>query len=391
MAGSSCMVQAPGACQCGSTPCTGSCCYTCLTCNIPKSDVSFSMADYSYHAGGVSLKWFGVSGTLSWDSVNSWWRGTFGTYQTGTGFFITCGMRITVTCTSGSAALSIDTTNCLDSGTGVITGTPSSYTCGPLNIGFVLQIGGYSYPSTPLAYFTGPAFSGAMCCQTFNVKGCSSTALQGATINIYDHAGGTLLTSGTTNSSGLSTLLWNRACASSVYVTISCSRFTTYTATLTLTANGTTNVTLSPAAGYDCTGCTAIPLADTIYLTDSVYGGPVTLTYSAGNWVSGTTSWSFPGDACCGAASFGMVYTLTGSTCVLSATYGHAPPVVGNPICPTGTGRQTLVAAGGTAIVAPLYCGDATAWHFSVTPTTTACVANAEYLYPSGGTWTATE
>lgn len=232
----------------------------------------------------------------------------------------------------------------------------------------------------------------AGCKQTFAVRGCNSAALQGATVTVWTDSGKTTqLATGTTDAGGNVTLYWNATCATSVYVEVSCPRFVTYTNTGAYTCAATTTVSLSAASGYHCAGCSAIPLADTLHLTDSVYGS-TTLSYSAGNWVSGTTSWSFPGDVCCSAASFGMIYTLTGSTCALSATYGHGPPVVGVPECPTGTGRQTDVGAGSTTVSKPTYCGDATAWNFSASvPATTCPASDTIYIYPGGATYTMTE
>lgn len=261
----------------------------------------------------------------------------------------------------------------------------ADYTCSPFCLHWTTtSTGGTTFPWTDIFVTDGDGSSGCLCRQTIQVNGCNGSALPGASVTI---AG----VSGTTDATGKVTLTWPGSCTANL--TVSCSRFGTYGPTSTaFVSGGTTTVNLTAASGFACASCSTIPLATTLHLTDSVYGS-TTLTYSSGNWVSSTTAWSFPGDGCCGAASFGMIYTFTGSTCQLSSTYGHGPPVVGVPECPSGTGRQTAIPIGSTSLSGnPTSCGG-TGWSFSATVPATTCstVSTDIYIYPSGATYTLTE
>ena len=118
-----------------------------------------------------------------------------------------------------------------------------------------------------------------------------------------------MLASGTTNSSGIVYLVWMGS--STVYVTVTAPRLTSYGNTLTLAAAGGRTIALStPLAGYHCPlmGC-AYPLADTLHLTDSMFGA-TTLTWDNtwGGWLSPivcTTITTTPAEqtGCCGTPS----------------------------------------------------------------------------------------
>lgn len=129
---------------------------------------------------------------------------------------------------------------------------------------------------------------GCVATPDLTIRGCNSIPYPGLTVQIYDHAGGTLLFSGTTNGSGQ---VASGLPAGNYHVVITGqSRFNAYAQTTTL---GTT-VTLVVATGYHCFPGCLIPLADTIHATSTVWHfglgqiATCTLTYSggAGGWLS---------------------------------------------------------------------------------------------------------
>ena len=137
---------------------------------------------------------------------------------------------------------------------------------------------------------------GGSCSQNFTVEGCGGLPYEGLTVEVYDSTGTTLLDSGTTDASGDVTLSWTGTSGSYVVeVTGAGARFDAYSQTLALTCGHDTTIGLTPASGYECCSGCLLPLADTLFLTDSVVGG-VTLSYDAftGTWI-GTIDYSFPG------------------------------------------------------------------------------------------------
>ena len=168
------------------------------------------------------------------------------------------------------------------------------------------------------------------CCQRFTIKGCNSFALPGATVSVYDSSGGTLLAFGTTDASGNCSLVWSGSCT--VYVTITAERFTPYGQTLSLSANGTQNITLTPDTGYHCsivwTNCTW-PLSNTLHYTNSFFGN-ATLTFS-GNNCNGTISYVYPG-----CNQFGL-NCPSGTVLVYVNEAGQASTYYGANACPTNT------------------------------------------------------
>lgn len=129
------------------------------------------------------------------------------------------------------------------------------------------------------------------CTTTFNVRGCNGLNYQGATVSIYDHSGGTLLASGTTNSSGNATLTF--AVSSFPYwLTIAGSARLSSVAQNFSQCGGTATFTLTPAAGYACIGGCVLPVATTLFasLTCGLHCNSIvniTLTYN-----SSTNQWS---------------------------------------------------------------------------------------------------
>lgn len=180
---------------------------------------------------------------------------------------------------------------------------------------------------------------------TFLVNGCDALPYGALTVGVYTSAGGTLLASGTTSTSGSTvgkvTLTWSGAPGSYyLAVTGQSSRFAAYGRTRSLTGSPVT-LTLTPAAGYVCppaaAGC-LLPVATVLHLTDSILGA-VTLTGSGGAW-AGTLTVSYSAAGCAGYACFAgtipVTYTYDGYAS-LTVTY---PTDGGVNECP-GAGPST--------------------------------------------------
>lgn len=156
---------------------------------------------------------------------------------------------------------------------------------------------------------------------TVTVYGCRGGLLQGATVTVTD---GTTTYTGTTGAGGTyttpalysATWQWHASysprfnTSSNRTITISCPQ-----------GNTADSVTLTAATGYVCTGqftgCT-LPIATTLYLTDSATGNTVTLSYDTINdrW-SGSDTWTgfggcsgFPG---CPARNVYLNYYVPGA------------------------------------------------------------------------------
>ncbi len=167
------------------------------------------------------------------------------------------------------------------------------------------------------------------------VHGCpilsNPTALPGATVQIWQPTtSGTLLASGTTDSSGAFSLSgFSATSGQNLVILIISTGFTNYSITLTYTAGSptgsqwspgkTTNTgtwTMSTASGYVCYYRCVQPLPVTLYLSDSQLGGTgvtgITLTYSTlSNTWKGTYTYAFPGcTGCPNPATTTMIYIL---------------------------------------------------------------------------------
>jgi hypothetical protein len=140
-------------------------------------------------------------------------------------------------------------------------------------------------------------------------QGCPSSAgnlpLAGQAIQVWDHSGGTLLTTLTADGSG------NISLSAGTYWLIPAGgRFNGQNVTI----SGNRAVNFASASGYTCintaSGC-PIPIANTLHLTDSQYGA-YTLTFASNGCYDGTAGWSgslaISGPTCCGAGD-----TLTSS------------------------------------------------------------------------------
>jgi hypothetical protein len=111
------------------------------------------------------------------------------------------------------------------------------------------------------------------------------------TINVYASNGGALLASGITNASYFVQLLWSGTCSVYVTATEPSGKFAVYGKSLSLTAHGTTAITLTVASGYVCfhyEPCVYPIIAGTLYCT-FLNAGPQTFTYSSGTWTCSFT------------------------------------------------------------------------------------------------------
>lgn len=152
---------------------------------------------------------------------------------------------------------------------------------------------------------------------TVTVYGCNGAALSGASVTVTD---GTTTHTGTTNGSGqyttptLYSATWGWTASYSPRFNTSSTRNVVVSCP---TTNKTDSVTLTAATGYVCTGqftgC-ALPIATTLYLTDSVTGVTTTLTYDSVNlWWYGFSTWTGYGGCTgspCPSRNVKMGYTL---------------------------------------------------------------------------------
>jgi hypothetical protein len=128
---------------------------------------------------------------------------------------------------------------------------------------------------------------------TFTVCGCVTPAVtpgnfQGLTVSVYSSNGGSLLASGTTDSSGAVTLTWADSGTPLRYVTSTSpwpGRNNAYAGNLYLSNNGSHTLSLAAATGYVCCSLDfAVPT--TLYWSGGDISGQA-LTYSYGSWGSG--------------------------------------------------------------------------------------------------------
>jgi hypothetical protein len=227
------------------------------------------------------------------------------------------------------------------------------------------------------------AFTGAIggagcgCRQTFTVIGCSSHPLTGHVLNVYDHSGGTLLTTGTTDGSGVVTLTWNGS--PSVFVIPAGGRFIGQS--LTVSCGGSTTITFAiDTTNYACTSLCADPISKTLHLTDSVLGS-ATLTYAASQW-SGTTTYTYPayGGCSCTASTVTLTWTLdifSNLDCSWAGRIGisDACPGNGRPVTFTFSGDTSYSLANSAINCSP--------FNFSGNPQSNigGCVSQVSLLY----------
>jgi hypothetical protein len=137
----------------------------------------------------------------------------------------------------------------------------------------------------------------ASCAVTFTVESvCNNSGLgAGITVSVYDHSGGTLLASGTTNGSSQVALSWSGV-TGTYYVTANTStvsaRFADVGISTTLTCGSPKTLAAPAATGYHCySNLCQLPLKNTLTATFTV-AGACTLTWSGINTWTGTLSGS---------------------------------------------------------------------------------------------------
>jgi hypothetical protein len=177
---------------------------------------------------------------------------------------------------------------------------------------------------------------GGTCTVPFNVRGCANLPYPGVLVSAYDHSGGTLLDSGTTDSGGNVTLSWTGIGATYwVTVTGQSTRFAAYAQSMVLACGFSSPIVLTPASGYQCTGLCLLPAANTL-------NGTWTLGASSGTFtLTGTTNWVGTVGICSA--------TLVAATLRFDAMDGNPPPTT--TVCPTSfsvyySGTSVCIGAG---------------------------------------------
>ena len=226
--------------------------------------------------------------------------------------------------------------------------------------------------------------TGHQCTVTFQVVGCLGTNIAdgsfGFTVDVYDHSGGTLLATGTTDVSSGNVELTFTGSSGSYYVTCDCSggsvRLADYAATVSLTCGGTFNIVAPPASGYHCSTCCNMPLNDTLTVTDSAGpGGTVTWQSGLGRWYTpdaGTFSLNYGGcesSDCDAVDGVNCYYDFAGCGVglVFSANVVDCPctnPDAPGPLC-FGNDPYTSGVAGPSISMTSITCPTLSAGSFS--------------------------
>lgn len=144
------------------------------------------------------------------------------------------------------------------------------------------------------------------CTANFQLRACNGQGLPGMVVGVYTAnpaSGGTLMGSGTTDSSGNVEFPLSGGVAGGFYYTKvtltgeAAVRLNPYGQFLTFDCAGSQQaIQLTAATGYHCasvTGC-LLPLKNTLDCTSAILGGH-TLTWTSGNWVSGFFHYTYPG------------------------------------------------------------------------------------------------
>ncbi len=175
--------------------------------------------------------------------------------------------------------------------------------------------------------------SSSVTCGTIEVIGCGSLGVPNATVSIYTSSGGSLLASGTTNSSGIVSLTWSGSCTVWVTASEATGRLTSYAATRTL-GSGTNVITLSNADNslYACMNCCAIPLKRILTFTSALFGS------WTGNWIDQITSGWTPAPVHCPSCSVDAVgvpgFVSNPFPCLVMTCWAFNPSTG----CPANTG-----------------------------------------------------
>ena len=132
-------------------------------------------------------------------------------------------------------------------------------------------------------------------CLTVTVLGCNNIPLSGATVSIYTSQGGTLIGSGTTDSSGVYSVQYDGGSGNYwITVTEPSGRFQDYAQNVYVNGTTATTIALVSETGYVCTSGCVLPVSTTLTGTittndpgcpDSPYN--ITLTYVGGGEFTG--------------------------------------------------------------------------------------------------------
>lgn len=199
------------------------------------------------------------------------------------------------------------------------------------------------------------------CSTTINGRATSCAGgAPGITAEAHDAtSGGTLLGTATTDASGNYSIAVAGAIAgNAIVVVLKHTRLNTATRTLSYTpfalpastqwtcgvATPTATTAMTAAAGYHCSTLCALPLKDTLHLTDSVYGTD-TLTWLVGTtWASAGKSVSFGGSVApctvCPAATTTIQYLMDTNISVANTFVGSCPDAAGGSVA-AGPGGGT--------------------------------------------------
>lgn len=222
----------------------------------------------------------------------------------------------------------------------VWTGGPGTYyvTASAVAPYFAAQAGNQTLTCNTTTQFT-------TCCLNITVSGCNGLGLPGATVVATPTGGGTPFT-GTTDSAGHVQFI--DVPLGTYDVEVSRSRFVTQTFTgVTFDCSHDINLSVGPATGYHCTGGCAIPVPDTLNVTDSVYGAYQIFWDAGSNTWFGETTVAFGGstpgpgcDACPpSGTTIGCIFTgesILGTTCVLGGCPQPVPFCIATAANPTG-------------------------------------------------------
>lgn len=210
---------------------------------------------------------------------------------------------------------------------------------------------------------------------TVNVKGCDgATPVVGATVTVK--IGATTIASGTTDSLGQ--YIATGLAAATYTVSVSKTRYTTYTTTVVLSCpsnqNPVVNVAYTAGTGYVCCAHCPNPVPATLAAT---FGGvSFSFTYSSGQWVGASNSGTINASDCVGTVNIrGQLSLLL--TC---------PATDNGPWTLTGSLQGTCTAGVGCTI----YRGGSTlgcSWGFTATSASGLCGLPLSLSFTIPGAW----
>ena len=310
---SSCIIQAPGHCQCGGcavTDCVlfngsgGGATGWCSVCLDGPFSITFdvSVGGATVYAGSDTGAIYapGTHGSESWNYVRVTieWHGGISPYVSlGFGYSLTSSVTITALASLVSGV------------------------CDPFS-GHVLLIG-YSGSPTPLnafyalgvrdILFQGIASPTGGCYPTFQVTGCGGLPLAGADIDIWNNSGKSIHYGSATTTSSTNTIVPISTFDENFYYEVAKSRFTTASGNQDgINPRDAIPVSMTPAATYHCLAGCPDPLPATLHETHSIFGA-ITLTWDSTNW-SDSFSYTTAGCNGCPAETVTVTCTLNAST-----------------------------------------------------------------------------